>query len=62
MKDNIRITFGFPAGGTSVAVNVSVFIGRQMIMYYILYFGDIQSASGQIGRNKHMATSVAEFI
>ena len=62
MKYDIRISLRFPAGCSAVAMNVSVFIGREMIMNHIFYLGNVQSASGKIGGNQDMATAVTEFI
>ena len=61
-QNQVGFSFRIPTGRTSVPVDVTVFGGRQVIMYHIFDFRNVQATGSQVGRDKDMATPVTELV
>jgi hypothetical protein len=56
----VGCTCPIPSGRTTISMDVSLVVQRQMVVYDILHIGNVQSASGEIGADKHIGTSALE--
>ena len=62
MDEEEGIALGLPAGRTSVAVDVAVLVGGQMVVDNIVNMRNVKTPCSKVGADKDMATTVAEAV
>ena len=51
-----------PSSGTSHTVDIFILAHRQVVVYHVVYFGNVQSACGKVGAHKHSYRLVGKAV
>ena len=51
-----------PSSGTSYAVDVFVFAHGQVVVYYVCYVGDVESACCEVGTDKDVCRTIGKTV